>query len=32
VLRFDWSVHRIGADLLVDILLSRARPNAGWLD
>lgn len=24
VLRFDWSVHRIGADLLVDIPLSRA--------
>jgi diaminohydroxyphosphoribosylaminopyrimidine deaminase / 5-amino-6-(5-phosphoribosylamino)uracil reductase len=28
VLRFDWSVHRIGADLLVDIPLSRARPGA----
>ena len=28
VLRFDWSVHRIGADLLVDIPLSRARPPA----
>lgn len=27
VLRFDWSVHRIGADLLVDIPLSRARPG-----
>ncbi len=27
-LRFDWSVHRIGADLLVDIPLSRARPGA----
>jgi hypothetical protein len=26
VLRFDWSVHRVGADLLVDIPLSRARP------
>ncbi len=26
VMRFDWSVHRIGADLLVDIPLSRARP------
>jgi diaminohydroxyphosphoribosylaminopyrimidine deaminase / 5-amino-6-(5-phosphoribosylamino)uracil reductase len=26
VLRFDWSVHRIGADLLVDIPLSRTRP------
>jgi diaminohydroxyphosphoribosylaminopyrimidine deaminase/5-amino-6-(5-phosphoribosylamino)uracil reductase len=26
VLRFDWSVHRFGADLLVDIPLSRARP------
>ncbi len=25
-MRFDWSVHRIGADLLVDIPLSRARP------
>ena len=28
VLRFDWSVHRVGADLLVDIPLSRARPPA----
>ncbi len=28
VLRFDWAVHRIGADLLVDIPLSRARPGA----
>jgi diaminohydroxyphosphoribosylaminopyrimidine deaminase / 5-amino-6-(5-phosphoribosylamino)uracil reductase len=28
VLRFDWAVHRIGADLLVDIPLSRARPPA----
>ena len=28
VLRFDWSVHRVGADLLVDIPLSRARPGA----
>jgi riboflavin-specific deaminase-like protein len=28
VLRFDWSVHRIGSDLLVDIPLSRARPPA----
>jgi riboflavin-specific deaminase-like protein len=27
VLRFDWSVHRLGADLLVDIPLSRARPD-----
>jgi diaminohydroxyphosphoribosylaminopyrimidine deaminase / 5-amino-6-(5-phosphoribosylamino)uracil reductase len=27
VLRFDWAVHRIGADLLVDIPLSRARPG-----
>ena len=27
VLRFDWSVHRIGADLLVDIPLGRARPG-----
>ena len=27
-LRFDWSVHRIGADLLVDIPLSRARPGS----
>lgn len=27
VLRFDWSVHRIGADVLVDIPLSRARPG-----
>jgi diaminohydroxyphosphoribosylaminopyrimidine deaminase / 5-amino-6-(5-phosphoribosylamino)uracil reductase len=26
-LRFDWSVHRIGADLLVDIPLSRTRPG-----
>jgi len=28
VLRFDWSVHRVGADLLVYIPLSRARPGA----
>lgn len=28
VLRFDWSVHRVGADLLVDIPLSRAKPRA----
>jgi diaminohydroxyphosphoribosylaminopyrimidine deaminase / 5-amino-6-(5-phosphoribosylamino)uracil reductase len=28
VMRFDWSVHRIGADLLVDIPLSRGRPPA----
>jgi diaminohydroxyphosphoribosylaminopyrimidine deaminase/5-amino-6-(5-phosphoribosylamino)uracil reductase len=28
VLRFDWSVHRVGADLLVDIPLSRSRPPA----
>jgi diaminohydroxyphosphoribosylaminopyrimidine deaminase/5-amino-6-(5-phosphoribosylamino)uracil reductase len=28
VLRFDWAVHRVGADLLVDIPLSRARPPA----
>jgi diaminohydroxyphosphoribosylaminopyrimidine deaminase / 5-amino-6-(5-phosphoribosylamino)uracil reductase len=28
VLRFDWSVHQVGADLLVDIPLSRARPPA----
>lgn len=28
VLRFDWSVHRVGGDLLVDIPLSRARPPA----
>jgi diaminohydroxyphosphoribosylaminopyrimidine deaminase/5-amino-6-(5-phosphoribosylamino)uracil reductase len=27
VLRFDWSVHRIGSDLLIDIPLSRARPG-----
>jgi diaminohydroxyphosphoribosylaminopyrimidine deaminase / 5-amino-6-(5-phosphoribosylamino)uracil reductase len=27
-MRFGWSVHRIGADLLVDIPLSRARPPA----
>jgi diaminohydroxyphosphoribosylaminopyrimidine deaminase/5-amino-6-(5-phosphoribosylamino)uracil reductase len=27
VLRFDWLVHRIGADLLVDIPLARARPG-----
>ena len=27
VLRFDWSVHRLGADLLVDIPL---RPRAAW--
>jgi diaminohydroxyphosphoribosylaminopyrimidine deaminase / 5-amino-6-(5-phosphoribosylamino)uracil reductase len=26
VMRFEWSVHRIGADLLVDIPVSRARP------
>jgi riboflavin-specific deaminase-like protein len=28
VMRFDWSVHRVGVDLLVDIPLSRARPPA----
>ena len=28
-LRFDWSVHRIGEDLLVDIPLARMRPGAG---
>jgi diaminohydroxyphosphoribosylaminopyrimidine deaminase / 5-amino-6-(5-phosphoribosylamino)uracil reductase len=28
VMRFDWSVHHVGADLLVDIPLSRARPRA----
>ncbi|MEJ0016626.1 MAG: RibD family protein [Acetobacteraceae bacterium] len=27
VLRFDWSVHRVGDDLLVDIPLSRRRPG-----
>lgn len=27
VLRVDWSVHRVGVDLLVDIPLSRARPG-----
>ena len=27
VLRFDWSLHRLGEDLLVDIPLSRARPR-----
>jgi len=26
VMRFEWSVHRIGADLLLDIPVSRARP------
>ena len=26
-MRFEWSVHRIGSDLLVDIPLSRARPG-----
>jgi diaminohydroxyphosphoribosylaminopyrimidine deaminase/5-amino-6-(5-phosphoribosylamino)uracil reductase len=26
-MRFDWSVHRLGEDLLVDIPLSRARPG-----
>jgi diaminohydroxyphosphoribosylaminopyrimidine deaminase / 5-amino-6-(5-phosphoribosylamino)uracil reductase len=26
-IRFDWSVYRLGADLLVDIPLSRARPG-----
>ncbi len=26
-LRFDWSVHRLGADLLVDIPLLRTRPQ-----
>jgi diaminohydroxyphosphoribosylaminopyrimidine deaminase / 5-amino-6-(5-phosphoribosylamino)uracil reductase len=26
MLRFDWTVHRVGSDLLVDIPLSRARP------
>jgi diaminohydroxyphosphoribosylaminopyrimidine deaminase/5-amino-6-(5-phosphoribosylamino)uracil reductase len=25
-LRFAWSVHRVGADLLVDVPLARARP------
>lgn len=29
VLRFDWSVHRVGADLLFDIPLSRVRPGCG---
>jgi len=28
VLRFDWRVHRVGADVLVDIPLARARPPA----
>ena len=28
VLRFDWSVHRVGADLLVDIPLSARAPGA----
>jgi diaminohydroxyphosphoribosylaminopyrimidine deaminase / 5-amino-6-(5-phosphoribosylamino)uracil reductase len=27
-LRFEWSVHRFGSDLLVDIPLSRAKPGA----
>lgn len=27
-LRFDWTVHRLGADLLLDIPLHRARPPA----
>jgi diaminohydroxyphosphoribosylaminopyrimidine deaminase / 5-amino-6-(5-phosphoribosylamino)uracil reductase len=27
-LRFGWSVHRVGADVLVDIPLDRARPRA----
>lgn len=27
-LRFEWSVHRIGSDLLADIPLARARPGA----
>jgi riboflavin-specific deaminase-like protein len=27
-LRFDWSVHRVGADVLVDIPLSRRRPGS----
>jgi riboflavin biosynthesis pyrimidine reductase len=26
-LRFDWSVHRLGADLLFDIPLDRTRPG-----
>ena len=25
--RFDWTLHRLGADMLVDIPLSRARPR-----
>jgi len=29
VLRVDWSVHRLGADLLLDIPLARARPGVG---
>ena len=28
VLRFDWAVHRIGVDLLLDIPLARAQPGA----
>jgi diaminohydroxyphosphoribosylaminopyrimidine deaminase / 5-amino-6-(5-phosphoribosylamino)uracil reductase len=28
-LRFEWSVHRIGDDLLADIPLARARPSGG---
>lgn len=28
-LRFDWSVHRVGDDLLVDIPLARMRPGRG---
>ena len=27
-LRFDWSVHRVGADLLLDIPLERGRTGA----
>jgi diaminohydroxyphosphoribosylaminopyrimidine deaminase / 5-amino-6-(5-phosphoribosylamino)uracil reductase len=27
-LRLEWSVHRLGADLLLDIPLARARPGA----
>jgi diaminohydroxyphosphoribosylaminopyrimidine deaminase/5-amino-6-(5-phosphoribosylamino)uracil reductase len=27
VRRFDWTLHRLGADILVDIPLSRARPR-----
>ena len=28
-LRFDWTVHRLGDDVLIDIPLARARPGAG---